>query len=148
MYKKSMNIIEHILSHNSLDYITMQNIMSDIMHGAYSPEWIAAFLVAMRAKGINDEELLAAVNIMHQLVNKVDINTNNDINLVDIVGTGGDGSHTFNISTASMIVAASCGAKVAKHGNRGVSSKSGSADVLEALGVNLNISCEKIASCI
>ncbi len=139
------NALEQLINKKDLDYETMQKIMHDIMHGEYSCEWIAGFLVAMQMKGITSQELLASVNIMQSLVTKVYPASSN---VVDVVGTGGDGIHTFNISTASMIAAASCGAKVAKHGNRGVSSKSGSADVLEAFGVNLQLSPENIAKCI
>jgi anthranilate phosphoribosyltransferase len=140
-----MNIIENLLNKQNLDYDTMQEVMHKIMQGECSNEFIAAFLVAMQAKGITSTELLASVNIMQKLVTTVKPQANN---VVDVVGTGGDGIHTFNISTASMIVAASCGAKVAKHGNRGVSSHSGSADALEALGVNLNLTPTQIAQSI
>jgi anthranilate phosphoribosyltransferase len=139
------NILEHLISKKNLDYETMQYVMHGIMHGEYSSEWIASFLTAMRIKGIVSEELLASVVIMQKLVTKVMPNSSN---VVDVVGTGGDGIHTFNISTASMLVASSCGAKVAKHGNRGISSKSGSADVLEALGVNLQLNPNNIVDCI
>ncbi len=139
------NIIEQLLNRKDLSYTCMQNVMHGMMHGEYSSEWIAAFLVAMRAKGIMRDELLAAAEIMQKLVTKVPVRSNN---VIDVVGTGGDGINTFNISTASMFVAAGAGAKVAKHGNRGVSSKSGSADVLEELGVSLNINVEQICFCI
>ncbi len=140
-----MNIIDHLLKKNNLSYEQMQDIMHNIMHGNCSGEWIAAFLVSMRAKGISVDELLASVDVMRKIVTPITLNC---INAVDVVGTGGDGINTFNISTASMIVAASCGAKVAKHGNRGVSSKSGSADVLEILGININQNATLIAKSI
>jgi len=140
-----MNIIESLLQKQDLDYSSMQEIMHNIMHGNCSSEWIAAFLVAMRAKGMTSEELLACIELMHKIVTPVKVSSKN---VVDVVGTGGDGIHTFNISTASMIVAAAGGAKVAKHGNRSISSKSGSADVLESLGINLNQSCALIAKSI
>jgi anthranilate phosphoribosyltransferase len=139
------NIIENLLSKKHLSYTQMQDIMHGILHGTYSSEWIAAFLVAMRSKGIIRDELLAAAEVMQKLVTKVPILSNN---VIDVVGTGGDGINTFNISTASMFVAAGAGAKVAKHGNRGVSSKSGSADALEALGIPLNLTVEQICFCI
>jgi anthranilate phosphoribosyltransferase len=137
------NIIESLLCGHSLSNSAMQDIMHDIMNGKLSPEWLAGFIVAMRAKGMNHDELYAALNVMEKLVTPVQAKSTN---IVDVVGTGGDGISTFNISTASMIVAASCGAKVAKHGNRSISSLSGSADVLEALGVNLAQNPEQIAN--
>jgi len=113
----------------------MLSLMRQIMAGEVSPVMTAAILTGLRVKKETIGEISAAAQVMRDLVTRVPVAPHP--HLVDIVGTGGDASHTFNISTASMFVAAAAGAKVAKHGNRSVSSKSGSADVLEALGVNL-----------
>jgi anthranilate phosphoribosyltransferase len=107
---------------------------------------VAALLVALRSKKETPTEIAAAATVMRDFATAV--NVNNKKHLVDVVGTGGDGAHTFNISTASMFVASAAGAKIAKHGNRSVSSKSGSADVLEALGVKLNLSAQAVTQCI
>jgi anthranilate phosphoribosyltransferase len=107
---------------------------------------VAALLVALRSKKETPTEIAAAATVMRDFATAVNVNDKN--HLVDVVGTGGDGAHTFNISTASMFVASAAGAKIAKHGNRSVSSKSGSADVLEALGVKLNLSAQAVAQCI
>ncbi len=138
-----MNILEHILRGKHLKHEDMQDVMQKMLKGSYPGEWVAAFLVAMRAKGETVEELLAAVQVLQQLVTPVHLGDVDHV--VDVVGTGGDGHSTFNISTASMLVAASCGAKVAKHGNKGVSSRSGSADCLQALGVSLDANALQIA---
>jgi anthranilate phosphoribosyltransferase len=120
--------------------------MRMIMSGEMSPVMSAAIITSLRVKKETVGEITAAAQVMREFSCKVVVD---DIeNFVDIVGTGGDSSHTFNISTATMFVAAAAGAKVAKHGNRGVSSKSGSADVLEALGVSLSLSPEQVADCI
>jgi len=111
-----------------------------------SPVMIAALTVGMRVKKETIGEIAAAAQVMRELSTKVDVADRG--HLVDIVGTGGDASHTFNISTASMFVAAAAGARVAKHGNRSVSSKSGSADVLEALGANIMLKPDEVAACI
>ena len=124
----------------------MLHIMRLIMSGEMSPVMMAAILTGLRAKTESIGEITAAAEVMREFSTKVEVA--DKTHLVDIVGTGGDGSHTFNISTCSMFVAAAAGAKVSKHGNRSVSSKSGSADVLEALGVNLNLKPEAIAQCI
>ena len=115
-----------------------------IASGAVDPTQIAAFLVTLRSKGETAQEVAALVSVMRKHMNVVDCG---EAPVLDIVGTGGDGHHTVNFSTAAAVVAAACGAKVAKHGNRSVSSKSGSADVLEALGVVM-LAPEHIASCI
>ncbi|MCU0972269.1 MAG: anthranilate phosphoribosyltransferase [Gammaproteobacteria bacterium] len=125
--------------------ITPQEALQ-LMAGEVSPVMTAAILTGLRVKKETIGEISAAAQVMRDLVTRVPVPPHP--HLVDIVGTGGDASHTFNISTASMFVAAAAGAKVAKHGNRSVSSKSGSADVLEALGVNLMLSPEQVADCI
>jgi anthranilate phosphoribosyltransferase len=107
---------------------------------------VAAILVALRSKKESPAEIAAAAQVMRDFATPVSVG--DKTHLVDVVGTGGDGAHTFNISTASMFVACAAGAKIAKHGHRGVSSKSGSADVLEALGVKLNLSAEAVGRCI
>jgi anthranilate phosphoribosyltransferase len=116
------------------------------MSGEVSPVMIAAITAGLRVKKETIGEITAAAQIMREFSTKVDVA--DKTNLVDIVGTGGDGSHTFNISTCAMFVAAAGGARVSKHGGRSVSSKSGSADVMEALGVNINLNPVQIAQCI
>jgi len=116
------------------------------MNGDLSPLITAALITGLRVKKETVGEITAAAQVMREFSTKV--NVPDTRHLVDIVGTGGDGSHTFNISTCSMFVAAAAGAKTAKHGGRSVSSKSGSADVLESLGANINLSPEKIAQCV
>ena len=117
-----------------------------IMSGEMSPVMMAALITGLRVKKETIGEITAAAQVMREFSTKVDVADRT--HLVDIVGTGGDGSHTFNISTCSMFVAAAAGAKVSKHGGRGVSSKSGSADVMEALGIHINLKPEQIAQCI
>jgi anthranilate phosphoribosyltransferase len=124
----------------------MLHLMRQIMQGEISPLMVAAILTGLRVKKETIGEISAAAMVMRELSTKVD--TPHNPHFVDIVGTGGDGSHTFNISTASMFVAAAAGATVAKHGNRSVSSKSGSADVLEALGAKITLSPQQVAECI
>jgi anthranilate phosphoribosyltransferase len=131
----------HELSHED-----MTAMMRHIMSGDIPPTLVAAFLVALRTKKETVGEIAAAAQVMREFATPVHVSDTR--HLVDVVGTGGDGAHTFNISTAAMFVAAAAGAKIAKHGNRSVSSKSGSADVLEALGVNLNVSPERVADSI
>jgi anthranilate phosphoribosyltransferase len=111
-----------------------------------SPTMSAAILMGLRVKKETIGEISAAAQVMREFANKVEVD--GGPHFVDVVGTGGDGSHTFNISTASAFVAAAAGATVAKHGNRGVSSKSGAADVLEALGANIMLSPEQVADCV
>jgi len=124
----------------------MLHIMRLIMGGEMSPALMAAFISALRVKKETIGEITAAAQVMREFSNKVHVTDTQ--HMVDIVGTGGDGSHTFNISTCSMFVVAAAGAKVSKHGGRSVSSKSGSADVLESLGVQINLSPEQIAACL
>ena len=123
----------------------MRAVMRLIMTGQATAAQIGGFLVGLRMKGETVDEISAAVQVMRELVTPVKIATDK---LVDIVGTGGDGAHTFNISTASAFVVAAAGGRVAKHGNRSVSSQSGSADVLEAAGVNINLTPEQVARCV
>ena len=129
-----------------LSHDDMTAMMRHIMSGDIPPTLVAAFLVALRTKKETVGEIAAAAQVMREFATPVHVSDTR--HLVDVVGTGGDGAHTFNISTAAMFVAAAAGAKIAKHGNRSVSSKSGSADVLESLGVNLNVSPERVAECI
>jgi anthranilate phosphoribosyltransferase len=129
-----------------LSHADMTAMMRHIMSGDIPPTLVAAFLVALRTKKETVGEIAAAAQVMREFATPVQVNDTR--HLVDVVGTGGDGAHTFNISTAAMFVAAAAGAKIAKHGNRSVSSKSGSADVLEALGVNLNVSPDRVAESI
>ena len=137
--------LEQVLARRDLTTEQMETAMNIIMQGEATSAQIAGFIVALRMKGECVDELTAAARVMRRLSSKVEINAQP---LVDTCGTGGDGLKTFNISTASSIVAASAGVKIAKHGNRSVSSKSGSADVLEALGVKLEISPQRIAQCV
>ena len=123
----------------------MRAVINAIMTGAATPAQIGGFLIGLRMKGETIDEITAAAEVMRELATKVDVQGEH---IVDIVGTGGDGSSTFNISTASCFVVAAAGGKVAKHGNRSVSSKSGSADVLEAAGVNLDLGPAQVAQCV
>ena len=124
----------------------MRAVMQTIMTGQATAAQIGGFLVGLRMKGETVEEIAAAAEVMRSLVTPVPVT--DKAYLVDTCGTGGDASHAFNISTTSAFVAAAAGAKVAKHGNRSVSSKSGSADVLEAAGVNLDLTPAQVAQCI
>ena len=134
------------IEHREIFHDEMLHIVRQIMGGEWSHVMIAAFIAGLRVKKETIGEITAAAQVMREFSTKV--NVADKTHLVDIVGTGGDGSHTFNISTCSMFVAAAAGAKVSKHGGRSVSSKSGSADVMEALGININLSPEAIARCI
>jgi len=134
------------IEHREIFHDEMLALMRMIMRGDLSPELTAAILMGLRVKKETIGEISAAAQVMREFANRVEVD--GGAHFVDIVGTGGDGSQTFNISTASMFVVAAAGAKVAKHGNRGVSSKSGSADVLEALGVQINLKPAQIARCI
>jgi anthranilate phosphoribosyltransferase len=140
-----MNIqsaLKTVIENRDLTIAEMSSVMRSIMTGEATAAQIGGFLIALRMKGESVEEITAATQIMRELVTPVSVDTSN---LVDIVGTGGDGMQTFNISTCSAIVVAAAGGKVAKHGNRSVSSKSGSADALEALGVNIQLKPEQVA---
>jgi len=143
-----MNIqqaIASVVARTDLSGDEMTEVMRQIMTGECTPSQIGGFLIGLRMKGETVDEIAAAAQVMRDLVTPVVLNTEN---LVDVVGTGGDSSGTFNISTASAIVAAAAGARVAKHGNRSASSNSGAADLLEAAGVNLEIGPEKIVECV
>jgi anthranilate phosphoribosyltransferase len=131
------------IEHREIFHDEMLALMRRIMGGEMSAPMMAALLIGLRVKKETIGEITAAAQVMREFSTKVELADRR--HLVDIVGTGGDSSHTFNISTCSMFVAAACGARVSKHGNRGVSSKSGSADVLEAMGVPLNLTPEAIA---
>jgi anthranilate phosphoribosyltransferase len=138
--------LQRTIEHREIFHDEMLKIVRLIMSGELSPVMMAALIVGLRVKKETIGEITAAAQVMREFSTKVHVA--DKTHLVDIVGTGGDGSHTFNISTCSMFVAAAAGAKVSKHGGRSVSSKSGSADVMEALGVNINLSPERIAQCI
>ena len=135
--------LQRTIEHREIFHDEMLKIMRMIMNGEMSPVMTAAFITGLRVKKETIGEITGAAQVMREFSTKVKVA--NPSNLVDIVGTGGDGAHTFNISTCAMFVAAAAGAKTAKHGGRSVSSKSGSADVVEALGANLNLTPEQIA---
>jgi anthranilate phosphoribosyltransferase len=134
------------IEHREIFHDEMLHLFRQIMSGEMSPTMIAALTMGLRVKKETIGEIAAAAQVMREFSTKVPMA--DTTKLLDIVGTGGDGAHTFNISTASMFVAAAAGARVAKHGGRSVSSSSGSADVLESLGVNINLKPEQIAQSI
>ncbi len=138
--------LQRTIEHREIFYDEMLDLMRQIMRGEVSPLMTAAILAGLRVKKETIGEITAAAQVMREMSARLEVPDN--ANFVDIVGTGGDGAGTFNISTAAMFVIAAAGGKVAKHGNRGVSSKSGSADVLEALGVNLSLSPAQIQACL
>ena len=138
--------LQRTIEHREIFHDEMLHLMRLIMSGEMSPVMMAALITGLRVKKETIGEITAAAQVMREFSTKVQVA--DTTHLVDIVGTGGDGSHTFNISTCSMFVAAAAGARVSKHGGRSVSSKSGSADVLESLGVNINLSPERIAESI
>ena len=133
------------IEHREIFHDEMLALVRRIMNGEMSPVTMAALLLGLRVKKETIGEITAAAQVMREFATKVEVADR--AHLVDIVGTGGDGSHSFNISTCSMFVAAAAGARVSKHGNRGVSSKSGSADVLEALGVPMTLAPQAISRC-
>jgi anthranilate phosphoribosyltransferase len=137
--------IKTVIAHRDLTGDEMISVMNQIMTGKATPAQIGGFLVGLQMKGETVTEIAAAASVMRQLATPVLINGDH---IVDTCGTGGDGASTFNVSTASAFVVAAAGAKVAKHGNRSFSSRSGSADVLEAAGVNLDISPEHVKQCV
>jgi anthranilate phosphoribosyltransferase len=138
--------LQRTIEHREIFHDEMLKVVRMIMSGELSPVMMAALITGLRVKKETIGEITAAAQVMREFSTKV--NVADKTHLVDIVGTGGDGSHTFNISTCSMFVAAAAGAKVSKHGGRSVSSKSGSADVLESLGMNINLPPDAIAKCI
>ncbi|MBK7815481.1 MAG: anthranilate phosphoribosyltransferase [Rhodocyclaceae bacterium] len=138
--------LQRTIEHREIFHDEMLHLMRLIMNGEVSPVMTAAILTGLRVKKETIGEIAAAATVMRELCTPVVVADNP--HFVDIVGTGGDSAHTFNISTASAFVAAAAGATVAKHGNRSVSSKSGSADVLEALGANISLSAPRVAECI
>jgi len=138
--------IKAVTSNADLDTDQMVSVMRELMSGQSTDAQNAAFLVGLQMKGVKASEILGGATVMRELATKVQIVDH--LHLVDTCGTGGSGSNKFNVSTASAIVAACAGAKVAKHGNRGATSKSGSADVLEKAGVNLTLSAEDVAATI
>ncbi|GFO72129.1 anthranilate phosphoribosyltransferase [Bathymodiolus japonicus methanotrophic gill symbiont] len=143
-----MNIqtaLQTVLDKQDLTRQEMRDVMHSIMSGKATSAQIAGFLIALRCKGETVDEIIAAAEVMRALATKVDIQGEH---IIDTCGTGGDGANTFNISTTCAFVVAAAGGTVAKHGNRSVSSRSGSADVLEAAGVNLDLSAEQVAQCV
>ena len=143
-----MNIqqaLHTVVAEESLSQQDMASVMRDIMTGQATPAQIGGFLVALRMKGETVDEITGAAQVMRELATPVAISGEH---LVDTCGTGGDGANLFNVSTASAFVVAACGGKVAKHGNRSVSSSTGSADVLEAAGIHLDLTPEQVARCV
>jgi anthranilate phosphoribosyltransferase len=138
--------LQRVIEHREIFHDEMLHIMRLIMGGEMSSVLMAALITGLRVKKETIGEITAAAQVMREFSTKVEVA--DKTHLVDIVGTGGDGAHTFNISTCAMFVAAAAGAKVSKHGGRSVSSKSGSADVMESLGVNINLTPEAIAQCV
>ena len=138
--------LSRVVEHIDLNQEEMQDVMRAIMTGQCTDAQIAAFLIALRMKSESIDEITGAALVMRDLAGRVTLA--DYTNAVDIVGTGGDGANIFNVSTAAALVVAAAGAKVAKHGNRAVSSKSGSADLLEAAGVNLKLTPEQVGQCV
>ncbi len=138
--------IRAVTERRDLNSEDMYSVMHAIMTGAATPAQIGGLLIGLRMKGETVEEIAASARVMRELATAVRVADTR--HLIDTCGTGGDGAHTFNISTASAFVASAAGANVAKHGNRSVSSKSGSADVLEAAGVNLDLTADEVGRCI
>ncbi len=137
--------IGRAVQHLDLSFDEMEAVMRQIMTGGATQAQIGAFLVALRMKSESIDEIAGAATVMRELATQVEVKADN---LVDIVGTGGDGANLFNVSTASSFVAAAAGVSVAKHGNRGVSSSSGSADLLQQAGVNLEMTSGQVARCV
>ena len=142
----TQDALQRVIEHREIFFDEMVGLMRSIMRGEVSPTLTAAILTGLRVKKETVGEIAAAATVLREFARPVEVADRT--HLVDIVGTGGDGAHTFNISTASMFVAAAAGARVAKHGNRSVSSKSGSADALEALGADIELQPEQVAACI
>jgi len=141
--------LQRTIEHREIFHDEMVALMRQIMRGEVSPPMVAAILAGLRVKKETVGEIAAAAQVMREMAAKVPLSAHADnAHLVDIVGTGGDGSNTFNISTASMFVVAAAGARVAKHGNRSASSKSGSADVLETFGAAIDLAPAQVALCL
>ena len=143
---KPQDALTRVIEHREIFHDEMTSLMRQIMGGEISPVMTAAILAGLRVKKETVGEIAAAAQVMRELSTRIEVADNS--HFVDIVGTGGDGAHTFNISTASMFVAAAAGAKVAKHGGRSVSSSSGSADLLEALGANIMLTPQQVSACL
>ena len=141
-------LMNHVVNGGDLAPARMREAMRAIMGGESTPAQIGGFLVAMRMKGETVAEITAAAEVMRELADPVPVNPDYADHLVDTCGTGGDAAGLFNVSTASALVVAAAGGRVAKHGNRSVSSKSGSADVLEAAGIRIDCSAEQVAQCV
>src|SRR5882757_2433910 len=142
----NLDALTRTIDHREIFHDEMLSLVRRIMSGEMSPVMMAALLVGLRVKKETIGEITAAAQVMREFATKVEVADRT--HLVDIVGTGGDGSHTFNISTASTFVAAAAGARVAKHAGRSVSSTSGSADVMEALGAFIGLAPEQVATCL
>ncbi len=138
-------VLQQLLDKQALTFAEMRDVMHFIMSGSATDAQIGGFLIALRCKGETIDEIAAAVEVMRELANKVTVN---GAHIIDTCGTGGDGASTFNISTTCAFVVAAAGGQVAKHGNRSVSSRCGSADLLEVAGVNLNLSTEQVEQCV
>ena len=138
--------LQRVIEHREIFQEEMVSLMRQIMRGEVSPTLIAAILIGLRVKKETIGEIAGAAEVMREFATQVPVHQPE--NLLDIVGTGGDGAHTFNISTTVMFVTAAAGARVAKHGGRSVSSQSGSADAIEALGAKLDLTPEQVARCI
>ncbi len=139
--------IRAVTEREDLDHAQMRGVMQTIMTGEATPSQVGGFLVGLRMKGETVEEITAAAEVMRELATPLPIG-GDGTGLVDVVGTGGDGAHTFNISTTVTFVVAGSGGRVAKHGNRDVSSSSGAADLLEAAGVSLELNPAQVATCV
>lgn len=137
--------IQAALDKRDLSYAEMRSVMNTIMSGKATPAQIGGFLIALRCKGESVDEIAAAAEVMRALAIQVEVAGKH---IIDTCGTGGDGANTFNISTAAAFVVAAAGGQVAKHGNRSVSSRSGSADVLEAAGINLELTPKQVSHCV
>jgi len=137
--------LQHLANGESLSREAMRDVMTTVMSGEATPAQIGALLIALRVKGETIDEIAGAAEVMRNLATRVRVSQDN---LIDLVGTGGDGANLFNVSTASTFVVAAAGGRVAKHGNRSVSSSSGSSDVLEVLGVPLDLAPEQIGRCV
>ena len=138
-------VLQQLLDKQALTFAEMREVMHFIMSGSATDAQMGGFLIALRCKGETIDEIAAAVEVMRELANKVTVN---GAHIIDTCGTGGDGASTFNISTTCAFVVAAAGGQVAKHGNRSVSSRCGSADLLEVAGVNLNLNTEQVEQCV